>query len=135
MKALKSILLFLIAVSWCILQTLVGGVMALVLLPHARIHKYRGMIIVYHPYAFTIALGTFAFVSERVELPRTIAGKSYGFFVQSLLYGPFFLFFVILPQLIVRIPRIAKYRAERGISPTDLFADRQAAYLQSRVGE
>ena len=135
MKAVKSILLFLISVSWCALQTLIGGVFALVLLPKARITKYRGMIIVYHPFGFTFSLGTFAFISDRVEQPRTIAGKSYGFFVQSLLYGPFFLLLIVLPRIFVRIPCIAEYRAERGILPTDLYTDRQAAYLQMRAGE
>ena len=135
MKLLKSMLLFLAAITWCALQTVVGGIMALVLLPNARFSRYRGMIIVYHPFSFTVALGTFAFISNRVEYPRTAAGRAYGFFVQSLILGPFYLFAVILPQLIVRIPFIKKYRAERGISPTDLFTDRQAAYLQARLGE
>ena len=133
MKVLKGILLFLLAVSWCILQTLVGGVIALVLLSKARFRKYRGMVAVYHPYSFTFSLGTFAFISEKAESPRTVTDKQYGFYLLSCVYGPFYLLVVSLAQLVVRIPRIKKYRAERGIEPTDLFADRQAAYLYSRL--
>ena len=132
MKVLKGILLFLLAVSWCILQTVVGGVIALVLLSKARFRKYRGMVAVYHPYSFTFALGTFAFISEKAELPRTVTDKQYGFYLLSCVYGPLYLFVVSLSQLFVRIPRVKKYRAERGVEPTDLFADRQAAYLLSR---
>lgn len=134
-KVCKGILLLLLAVSWCVMQTTVGTLIALILLPKARYQKYRGMIIVYHPYAFTFSLGTFAFVSDGVEHPRTIRGKMYGYYVQSLLLGPFFLFAVILPKLIVRIPPIKRYRAERDLIPEDIFPCRQAARLQSRYGE
>lgn len=133
MKVLKGILIFLLSVTWCILQTVVGGIVALALLPKSRVRTYRGMIVLYHGYSFTFSLGTFAFISERSPEPRTVTPKQYGFFLLSLLYGPFYLLVVSMSQLIVRIPRIKKYRAERGISPTDLFADRQAAYLQARL--
>ncbi len=133
MKVLKGILIFLLSVTWCVLQTVVGGIVALALLPKSRVRTYRGMIVLYHGYSFTFSLGTFAFISERAEQPRTVTPKQYGFFLLSLLYGPFYLLVVSMSQLIVRIPRIEKYRAERGIAPTDLFADRQAAYLQARL--
>jgi len=135
MKAIKGIFLFLISVSWCILQTLIGGVLALVLLPKARYQKYRGMLIVYHPFSFTFSLGTCAFVSDRVESPRTVRGRMYGYYVQSMIYGPFYLLLVSLPQLIVRIPFIARYRAERDLAPSDIYADRQARRLRERFGE
>ena len=61
-KVFKGILLFLLAVTWCVLQTVIGAVVALVVFPKARFQKYRGMVVVYHPYAFTFSLGTFAFV-------------------------------------------------------------------------
>ncbi len=134
-KVFKGILLFLLAVTWCVLQTVIGAVVALVVFPKARFQKYRGMVVVYHPYAFTFSLGTFAFVSEGAEHPRTARGRLYGHYVQSLIYGPLFLLVVCLPQLIVRTPLVKRYRAERDIRPEDLFADRQAARLQERVGE
>lgn len=135
MKVLKGILLFIAALTWCVLQTVIGGLIALVLLPKARIRRYRGMIAVYHPYSFTFSLGTFAFISEKAEFPRTVTSRAYGFYLLSLAYGPFYLFIVGISQLVVRIPRIKRYREERGIAPTDLFADRQAAYLRTRSGE
>ena len=135
MKVLKGILLFLVSITWCISQTFVGAILALVLLPKSRVRKYRGMIVVYHPHSFTFSLGTFAFISDKSEFPRTAVGRAYGFYVQSLMYGPFFFLLVVLPRLIVRIPSIKRYRAERGLDPSDLFADRQAAQLQARFGE
>ena len=135
MKALKGVLLFLLAISWCALQTLVGGILALVLLPKARYSKYRGMIIVYHPFSFTFSLGTFAFVSERAEHPRDMSGRMYGYYVLSLAYGPLYFLVIALPRLFVRIPPIARYRAERGRSPEDFFADRQAARMRVLCGE
>lgn len=135
MKVLKGILLCIAALTWCVLQTVIGWMIALVLLPKARVLKYRGMIVIYHPYSFTFSLGTFAFISDRAEFPREATGKAYGFYLLSLVYGPFYIFVVTLSRLIVRIPRIKRYREERGIAPTDLFADRQAAALQARCGE
>ena len=135
MRALKKFFLFLISITWCAQQTALGFLIMLFLLPGSRVRKYRGMIVVYHSHSFTFSLGTFAFVSNRVEFPRKATGRMYGFFVQSLLYGPFFFVVVILPQLIVRIPAVKRHRAERGLAPTDLFVDRQAARFQARYGE
>lgn len=134
-KTIKGILLFLLSVTWCVLQTVIGAVLALVLLPQTRFQRYRGMIVAYHPYSFTFSLGTFAFVSEGAEHPRAVRGRLYGHYVQSLIFGPLFLFVDCLPQLVVRTPIIKRRRAERGVCPEDLFTDRQAARLQANVGE
>ena len=134
-KGSKAVLYAVLALTWCALQTLIGGVLAAVLFVKARFQYYRGMILVYHPFSFTFSLGTFAFVSDGVPHPRTIRGRMFGHFAQSLLYGPLFLFVVPISQLIVRIPLIKSYRAERGRSPESVFADRQAAELQAKFGE
>ena len=135
MKALKGVLLFLISVTWCALQTVVGALFALALVVKGRFFIYRGMIVVYHPYSFTFSLGTFAFVSEKAERPREVCGRMYGYYLLSLSYGPLYLFAVILPHLIVEIPAVKLRREERGSSERDLSVDRQAAYLQARFGE
>ena len=127
--------LCLLSITWCALQTVIGFVLFLFLLPSSRVQYYRGMIVLYHSHSFTFSLGTFAFVSNGTPRPREICGKMFGHYVQSLIYGPFYLFAVTLPQIFVRIPRIKERRAERGIAPTDLYADRQAAVLQARFGE
>ena len=134
-KTIKGVGLFLIAISWCAVQTVIGCLFALCLLPLSRVQRYRGMILVYHPFSRTFSLGTFAFVSNGVERPREITGKMYGHYLQSLLYGPVFFFIVSLPQLFVRIPSIKRRRAERGVTPDDLVAERQSARLAARLGE
>jgi len=134
-KTFKGIGLFLLSITWCALQTVVGCLFALCLLPTSRTQRYRGMVVFYHPFSFTFSLGTFAFVSDRVERPREIRGKLYGHYLQSLAYGPAFFFVVTLSQLVVRIPSLKLYRAERGLSPEDIFADRQAARLALKFGE
>lgn len=134
-KIAKGCGLFLLYVTWCALQTFVGALLALVLLSVSRAQLYRGMIVIYHPLDLTFSLGTFAFVSNGAEDARDARGRMYGQYLQSLIYGPLFLFIVVLPQLIVRIPCIKKRREERGIGPTDLFVRRQARRLRLRAGE
>jgi len=134
-KRIIGIGLFLLSVTWCALQTVIGALFALGLLPTSRTQRYRGMVVIYHPYAFTFSLGTFAFVSNRVAYPRTIRAKMYGHYLQSLLYGPIFLFVVSLSELFVRIPAVRLYRAERDLAPTDVFADRQARRFAEKFGE
>ena len=127
--------LFCIALTWCVLQTVIGGLFALCLLPTSRTQRYRGMIVLYHPLSFTFSLGTFAFVSDRADRPREARGRMYGHYLQSLLYGPFFLFLVSLSQLIVRFPALRHHREERGLMPEDWYFDRQAVMFAARFGE
>ena len=131
----SGVLHFVMAVTWCALQTAVGFLSALCLLPFSRMQHYRGMVLVYHPFRMTFSLGTFAFVSDGVEHPRGIEGRMYGYYIQSLIYGPAFFFVVSLSQIVVRIPPIERYRAERGLSPERIFVERQARRLSARVGE
>lgn len=127
--------LFLLSVTWCAVQTAIGALFALGLMPTSRTQKYRGMIVVYHPYGFTFSLGTFAFVSDRVAHSRTIRAEMYGHYLQSLLYGPIFLFVVPLTLLFVLIPAVKAHRAERDLTPSDVFAIRQARRLSEKSGE
>ena len=131
----NGILLLLLSVTWCAIQTVVGALVALVLLPKIRLQKYRGMIVAYHPYSFTVSLGTFAFVSDGAYRPRAARGRMYGHYVQSLIFGPLFFLIVSLSQLLAKAPLIKRYRAERDRAPEDIFVNRQAARLQVRVGE
>ena len=134
-KIAKGCGLFLLYVTWCALQTLVGALVALALLSVSRAQLYRGMIVIYHPLGLTFSLGTFAFVSDGSDGARDARGRMYGQYLQSLIYGPLFLFIVVLPQIIVRIPSVRKHREERGLGPTDLFVRRQARRLRLRAGE
>ena len=134
-RSIKGLGLFLLSITWCALQTVVGALFAFGLLPTSRAQRYRGMILIYHPYGFTFSLGTFAFVSNRVPHPRTIRGRMYGHYLQSLLYGPVFFFVVSCSQLFVRIPAVKARRAERDLAPSDVFADRQALRLAEKSGE
>ena len=127
--------LFLAAITWCVLQTVIGALLAFGLLPTSRAQRYRGMVVIYHPYAFTFSLGTFAFVSDRVERPRTIRSRMYGHYLQSLVYGPIYFFVVSLSQLFVRIPAVKSHRAERDLSPSDAFVERQALRFAENAGE
>ena len=135
LRVAKGILLFLASITWCALQTLVGAILTLGLLPMSRVQKYCGMIVVYHPFERTFSLGTFAFVSNGVAEPRKIRSVMYGYYLLSLIYGPSYFFAVSLPQLFVRIPCLKKYRAERGVDVTDFYVDRQAARLRKHFGE
>ena len=126
---------FLLAITWCAVQTVIGCLFALCLLPTSRAHRYRGMILLYHPYACTFSLGTFAFVSDREPMPREAKSRMYGYHLLSMIWGPFFFFVLSLPQLFVRIPAIKRYRAERDQGERDIYAERRAALLCARYGK
>ena len=130
----KKVGSFLLAITWCAVQTVIGCLFALCLLPTSRVHRYRGVILVYHPYARTFSLGTFAFVSDRVPMPREARGRMHGYYLLSLICGPFLFFVLSLPQLFVRIPAVKRYRAERDLTERDIFAERKAEELEGRFG-
>ena len=134
-RILKGIGLFLLVITWCAVQTVIGALLTISLLPFSRVQRYRGMIVLYHPFRYTFSLGTFAFISDRTEDGLRVRGRMYGHFVQSCVCGPYFFFVVTFPQLIVRIPAIRKRRAERGISTSDLFSDKHAVRFAARFGE
>ena len=134
-RVLKGIGIFLLSVSWCALQTLIGAVLFLVLLPGGRAARYRGMIVLYHRSALTFSLGVFAFISNKADGAGEARGHLFGHFVQSCIAGPFYLFFVTLPQLLVRIPALRRRRLERGKTPDDVYFERSARSLSAFFGE
>ena len=129
----KSIGIFLLNVTWCALQTFVGALIAIALLFVSKVTKYRGMVILYHKFAFTFSLGTFAFISSGA--PAIARPHLYGHFLQSCVLGPFYLFTVTISQLIVRIPSLKRRRLERGKTTEDCLAETTAAALAARARE
>ena len=134
-RILKGMAIALLSVTWCALQTFVGAVLFLVLLPQSSIGRYRGTISVYHKAKFSVSFGVFCFISDRAEGARNVRSHLYGHFLQSCCFGPFYLFTVVLSQLIVRIPSVRRRRAERGKSVDDTFFERNAAFFSEKAGE
>lgn len=134
-RVLKEIGIFLLSVSWCALQSLIGAVVFLVLFYGGRATRYRGMVVLYHRASLTFSLGVFAFISNKGEGAGEARGHLFGHFVQSCIAGPFYLFFVTLPQLLVRIPALRRRRLERGKTPDDVYFERSARSLSAAFGE
>ena len=93
------------------------------------------MVVLYHRHSLTFSLGVFAFISNKAGGGDATRGHLYGHFIQSCLAGPFYLFLVTLPQLIVRIPSVYRRRLERGKTPDDAYFERSAAALARSFGE
>ena len=134
-RIFQGIGIFLLSVSWCVLQTLIGALLFLVFLPGGRVARYRGMVTLYHRFSLTFSLGVFAFISNKGEGAGEARGHLFGHFVQSCIAGPFYLFFVTLPQLLVRIPALRRRRLERGKTPDDVYFERSARRLAASLGE
>ena len=131
----KGIALLLLNVIWCAPSTAIGAVLAILLLPFSRASKYRGMIVLYHPFSFTLRLGAFAFISDRVPSPESARGNAYGHYLASCVWGPLFLFVITIPSFLIRVPSAERKRAERGASRLDLYPERFPASLAKRFGE
>ena len=125
-------MIYFLSVTRCILQTVVGGIVALALLPKLRVRAYRGMIVLYHSYSFTFSLGTFAVISERSLEPRTVTPKQYGFFCRSWAV-PFASWWFLCRSSSSAFLVSKNIAQSAALPPTDLFADRQAAYLEARL--
>ena len=131
----KGVGLFFLNVIWCAPSTAIGLLLAVFLFPFSSVAKYRGMIALYHPVGFTLRLGAFAFISNRVAAPEKARGIAYGFYLASCFWGPLFLFVITIPGFIIRIPFIERRRAERGLSRSDFYSERFSAKLAKRFGE
>lgn len=134
-RIFQGIGIFLLSVTWCVLQTLVGALLFLFFLPGGRAARYRGVVTLYHRSSLTFSLGVFAFISNKGEGAGEARSHLYGHFVQSCIAGPFYLFFVTLPQLFVRIPSVRRRRLERGKTPDDTYFERGARRLAASFGE
>jgi len=135
LRILKGVGLAVLAVTWCVLQSLAGALLTLALVPFSKREIYRGMVTVYHRFSFSFSLGFFAFVSHRADGAKGVRSHLYGHFLQSCILGPFFLFTVSLCQLIVRIPPLKRHRLERGKTVDDTIVEKTAETLARRFGE
>lgn len=132
-RFIKGLGLLVLSLTWAAPSTALGFLFALVLFPFSRVKKHRGMIVLYPSFSFSFPLGAFCFLSEK-DAERKIS-SFYGHFVLSCAWGPFYLFVITIPNLLIKIPKIALRRAERGLSPSDFYPERQAAALAARFGE
>ena len=135
LHVLTTVGIVLLSLTWCIIQTLIGAIFFLVLLFGGRVTHYRGMVVTYHRIGISFSLGVFAFISNKAPGANKALGHLYGHFLQSCILGPFYLFTVVLSQLVVRIPFIMRRRLERGKTVDDTLAERTAAKLASSFGE
>lgn len=141
-NAMKTILFFLIQLTWGIIQSLIGFVLFLVNIRKMH-YLYHGAVVTEWNSYSSVSLGLFVFVTGRrvrdrrsggvppEELKRALLVHEYGHTIQSLILGPFYLPLIGLPSLIWAT--LPGYRARRrgGLPYSSFWTERSA----NRFGE
>ena len=132
-------------IVWGLPQTVTGAVMYLAYRdrPH---FSYHGAIVTVWPYASSLSLGLFVFLSHDPRVPaghrktplETYAGEvlvhEYGHTIQSLILGPLYLPLVGLPSLLwAHVPACKRLRARRDMSYYRFVTERNANKLGEAV--
>ena len=129
---MKRFLLFLLHLTWCGLQNLVGAVLCLCLLS-CRHTRYRMSFVTEWKRRDGLSLGAFLFVPMgTMKRDPALLHHEYGHTVQSFLLGPGYLPLVALPSMLwAKLPCFRRLRRERGISYYAVYPENWA----TRLGE
>lgn len=131
-----TLLYILIQITWGVLQSLFG--LCLFIKYRKCEHKmYHGSILTFHDGDFGgVSLGCFIFVSgtRGEEYKAQVAVHEYGHTIQSLIFGPLYLFIVGLPSAIwCNGKRNIALRQEKGIKYCSRFPENWANRLGQAV--
>lgn len=140
------ILYTLAQLTWGLPQTLVGAVCFLATLwrPH---FAYHGAIVTPWRLPYSASMGLFVFLGDEggrlrdvrshEELPEhahRLLVHEYGHTIQSLIFGPLYLFVMAIPSAVwCLLPALERRRARRGTSYYALYTERSADWLGERV--
>ncbi len=129
--------------TWGILQTFIGFINFLMNIdaPH---FWYHGAVITKWKNKSSVSLGMFVFVTDepffceklpeysREELSSRLLVHEYGHTIQSLIFGPFYLFLIGIPSTLWGfLPSLNKKRQEQQISYFSFFTED----LANKLGE
>jgi len=133
---MKYIMVFLINITWGILQSLVGfvGFLWFGRRPH---YWYKGSIVtVVKGNWGGISLGAFIFIDEDIKKDKApvslFVNHEYGHCIQSLLLGPLYLFIIGLPSM-VWARFFDGYRRRKKINYYDFYTERWAEVLGTKT--
>jgi len=132
----KALMLWILHLTWCGLQNLVGAVLCLCLrhCPHTR---YRAAIVTQWRRRDGLSLGAFLFVPEGTPVQNpALLRHEYGHTIQSFFLGPWYLLLIGLPSMIwAKLPCFRRLRRERGISYYAVYPENWATRLGDRFSE
>lgn len=135
-KAVKFVLYWIVHLSWGILQTLFGFFM---FLRYAKCKHcfYHGAVLTYHDGNWGgVSLGPFIFVNgNRPDFwIKDATVHEYGHTVQSLIFGPLYLFVIGVPSTAwCNSKKYAKKRADGEMNYYDLYTESGANALGALV--
>ena len=121
--------------TWGVLQTLVGGVMFLVLI-RRRHFIYRCCVVTEWKRPQSASVGLFVFLSESLsgQYRDEVLIHEYGHTVQSLMLGVLYPFAVSLPSAVwCMTPYFERFRRDKGISYYSFYTERWANSLGAKV--
>ena len=89
--------------TWGILQTLIGLIVKLIFIKYGHskesTKKYGDVYFCYWPYSSGVSLGNFRFVPKYAN--EDFRSHEHGHSIQSAILGPFYLFVIGLPSLLL----------------------------------
>ena len=132
---LKAIIYTLVQFTWGFPQSLLG-LIVWYFVAGSRRFRYRCANVSAWKYSRGLSLGPYIFVPEGLgEKPeRELIVHEYGHTIQSLIFGPFYLPFFVLPSLIwAGVPALSRRRHARSVSYYSLYTERLANWLGERV--
>lgn len=133
--------------TWGIVQNLAGFVLFLRHLDSPR-YNYKGAVVTVWHSKSSMTLGMFVFLTDDPacfysdmrsrcsdeEIGKMILVHEYGHTIQSLIFGPLYIFVVGIPSVLWSfLPGCAKKRAREGLSYFDFFCERNANALGEAV--
>ncbi len=132
---IRTLLYILWQCTWGFAQTLCGG---LVLLRNLRRKHgfYHGAVVTEWSSSYSMSLGMFLFVSDRLDGPRRrhILMHEYGHSIQSMILGPLYLPVIGLPSILwCRLPVFRRMRAEGRYEYDDFYPEKWANACGCRV--
>lgn len=136
MKAIKTFCFFVVQFVWGAPQSIIG---LLLLLKYSKCEKsfYHGALLVLHDGAFGgISLGPFIFVnkSRGEKWINEVKVHEYGHAIQSLIFGPLYLFVIGLPSIVwCNAKKYRKLREEGGVSYYKFYPEKYANVLGQKV--
>lgn len=134
LRSLRFLLAQILQVAWGLPQTMVGLAICLCTYRRETLRMYRSSVVVEWRKDAGLSLGMFVFVPHRAHTSLVV--HEYGHCLQSLLLGPFYLPFIVLPSLLwAGIPAFERYRDHRGFSYYRFFTERWANLLAHAVAK
>ena len=122
MLIFKRILYYILSFTWGFLTSFVGLIVIGILAPFGKVHVYHGRLYgVVGKNWGGLELGCFFLCGKYCQTNHLLAHES-GHGLQNILWGPFYIFVILIPSAIRYWYRILVYERHGIVPPTDYDA-------------